>query len=45
MIRTEVGVKSTHEALGKVQLALLDIYQHREKYGQNYTLCAEPLSN
>jgi hypothetical protein len=41
MIRTEAGLRSTHEALLNLQFALLGLYVEKAKYGKGYPLIAE----
>lgn len=41
MICTEPGLRSTHDALLSLQLALLGLYEQKAKYGKGYPIVAE----
>jgi hypothetical protein len=41
MIRTEPGLRSTHDAILNLQLALLGLYEKKAKYGKGYPIMAE----
>ena len=41
MIRTEPGLRSTHDAILKLQLALFGLFESKAKYGHGYPIMAE----
>src|SRR5438552_15576650 len=41
MSRTEPGLRSTHDAILNLQLALLGLYEQKAKYGKGYPIMAE----
>ncbi len=41
MIRTEAGLRSTHDALMNLQMILWGLFQERAKYGKGYPIITE----
>jgi hypothetical protein len=41
MIHTEAGLRTTHNAIMHLQLALLGLYERKEKYGKGFPIMAE----